>query len=132
MTTDLDEFVSAYIECGLWATTDEDGEPLDRHYGPNDLSSVTKTSMEAEARCFFEANRELIEAGFDGLGAQGPFSKFARAGHDLWLTRSRSGAGYWDGDWPEPAAALLTEASHRLGELCLYVGDDGRVHCCKG
>jgi hypothetical protein len=53
---------------------------------------------------------------------------YARAGHDFWLTRNRYGAGFWDGDWNEPAATILTDSSHAYGESDLYVGDDGRIY----
>ncbi len=52
------------------------------------------------------------------------------AGHDFWLTRNRHGAGFWDGDYPEPAASQLTKASHNYGEVSLYVGDDNLIHQC--
>lgn len=44
-----------------------------------------------------------------------------RAGHDLWLTRNGHGVGFWDGDWPEPLAEILTDSAHRLGPVDLYV-----------
>ena len=50
------------------------------------------------------------------------------AGHDFWLTRNGHGAGFWDGDWKEPAASKLDAASHAFGEVDLYIGDDGKVY----
>jgi hypothetical protein len=50
------------------------------------------------------------------------------AGHDFWLTRNGHGAGFWDGDWPEPLATVLTDAAHAFGELSPYVGDDGLIY----
>lgn len=38
------------------------------------------------------------------------------------------GAGFWDGDWPEPYAAQLTNASRRFGNVDLYIGDDGLIY----
>ncbi|QNP78372.1 hypothetical protein [Agrobacterium tumefaciens] len=52
----------------------------------------------------------------------------AMAGHDFWLTRCGHGAGFWDGDWPEPAASVLTTASEEFGNVDLYVGDDGQIY----
>lgn len=52
----------------------------------------------------------------------------AMAGHDFWLTRCGHGAGFWDGDWPEPAATALTEASKAFRNVDLYVGDDGEIN----
>lgn len=45
------------------------------------------------------------------------------AGHDFWLTRSDSGTGFWDGDWPENGDAL-TEAAKSYGSFDLTVDED--------
>ena len=49
-------------------------------------------------------------------------------GHDLWLTRNGHGAGYWDGDYAEPAASALAQSAKRLRGFSLYIGDDGLVY----
>jgi hypothetical protein len=66
----------------------------------------------------------LADAGFKYDGSR----RYERAGHDFWLTRNHHGAGFWDGDWSEPEATELTRISHEMGEVDLYVGDDGRIH----
>ena len=43
------------------------------------------------------------------------------AARDFWYTRNGHGCGFWDGDWPEPAATILTEASKTFGEVCADV-----------
>ena len=48
--------------------------------------------------------------------------------HDFWLTRNRHGAGFWDGDYPEPEATQLTDLAHTFGECHLYVGDDNKLY----
>ena len=50
-----------------------------------------------------------------------------RAGHDFFLTRCGHGAGYWDGDWPEPYAEILTKAAQAFCEVTPILGDDGEV-----
>ncbi len=40
----------------------------------------------------------------------------AQIGHDLWLTRNRHGAGFWDGDYPDDLGQALTDAAHAMGE----------------
>ncbi len=52
----------------------------------------------------------------------------AMAAHDFWLTRCGHGAGFWDGDWPEPAATVLDNAAKAFGNVDLYVGDDGQIY----
>ena len=116
---DLETMLDAYIRAALWSSTDEStpdgGEPLDRNYGPEDLVESTREGMRRDVAAFAEAYATEIAGNWEG------------AGHDLWLTRNGHGAGFWDGDWPEPAATVLTDAAHALGSVYLYVGDNGRI-----
>lgn len=50
------------------------------------------------------------------------------AGHDFWLTRNGHGAGFWDGDWPEPEGSALDAEAKKFGSVDVYVGDDGLVY----
>ena len=115
----LTQFVDAYIETALWSSTDNSdesgGEPLDKNYGPNDITPETRRAMFLDAASFYKTN--LMD--FDDPG---------RAGHDFWLTRNGHGAGFWDGDYPEPQATRLTEVAQQYGEYHLYVGDDNRIY----
>lgn len=52
----------------------------------------------------------------------------SKAAIDFYLTRNRHGAGFWDGDWPQQPAKVLTDASHQAGSGELYVGDDGKIY----
>lgn len=123
--TDLDTFTRAYIECALWASTDDSdehgGEPLDRNYGLADIAPESLQRMIEDCRDFQKANGALLEnyeeAGYE-MGA---------AGHDFWLTRNRHGAGFWDRGLEE-VGQDLTGAAHGYGECWLYVGDDGRIY----
>jgi len=111
----LQEFMNAYIEAMLWASTDDNGEPMDSQYDDTDLSDEARARIERDCAGFLLANWEWIG------------SEYERAGHDFWLTRNRHGAGFWDGDWPEHGDAL-TQAAHGYGETDLYVGDDGKLY----
>lgn len=122
-----DEFVAAYLQCALWSSTSDDDEPLDSRYSNDDLSDETIAKAWADCDAFYTANSVDIEADGSPLSEQYG-SSAARAGHDFWLTRCGHGAGFWDGDWPEPAATRLTDASKAFGNVDLYVGDDGKVH----
>jgi hypothetical protein len=120
----MGKFTEAYVTCALWSSNDEStpqgGEPLDANFTVADIAPETLERMTADCAAFQAENAEDIA------------SDVERAGHDFWLTRSGHGSGYWDGDWPEPAANRLTDAAHRFGELVLFVGDDGRIHGCRG
>ena len=39
--TKLDRFTQAYIECALWSSTDEHGEPLDAVFTVDDIAEST-------------------------------------------------------------------------------------------
>lgn len=123
-------FTNAYIESALWSSMDDDDVPLDRNYGVEDIALETLVRMQADCRAFVEANEDAIVAAIDsGQVRCGPdFEEYGHAGHDFWLTRNGHGAGFWDGDWPEPWADLLDKAAKAAGECDLYVGDDGRIY----
>lgn len=114
-----DSFTRAYIEAALWSSTDDDGNPLDENYSSGDISDETKEKMYADCAKFQELAGDLIDDS-------------SKAGHDFWLTRNGYGAGFWDGDWPEPAATQLTKLSGRFGTYDLYVGDNSTIHGSGG
>lgn len=128
----LDPFTRAYFETALWSTTDESDEsggvPLDQNYTISDLH-IDAFNAGVEACKQFQASMEntLAEAIATGKVKCGPdFDEMGRAGHDFWLTRNGHGAGFWDGDWPEPYATKLSEAARYMGEVTLYV-DEGLI-----
>lgn len=136
MTVAPQEFFDAYVRAALWSTNDErdesGGSPLDLNYGPEDIDGETLDKMLTDCDAFWTANEPTIRAAQQHNAETDP-DKWANtetndAGHDFWLTRNRHGAGFWDGDWPEPQATTLTDAAHAFGPIDLYVGDDGKIH----
>ncbi len=114
----LDEFTTAYLAAALWTETDETnpeqgGEPLDANYDINDIEPDTLAEMIQDCRQFQDDNASLI---IDENVMRGRYGGDEHAGHDFWLTRNGHGAGFWDGDWKEPAAAMLTDAAQTFGE----------------
>jgi hypothetical protein len=112
--TRLERFVAAYIEAALFSSTDHNDEPLDA--GNYELADETIQKMQADCLRFWCANE-------DDIG-----DDIEHAGHDFWLTRCGHGAGFWDGDWAEPAATILDNAAKAYGNVDLYVGDDGQIY----
>ena len=113
----MDAFLQAYIECALWSETDNEGNPLDDSYGPDDLAPETVRAMKEDCEDFQVANaNDLERAGFA-----------TQNGHDFWLTRNRHGAGFWDRGYGE-VGKRLTEAARACGSTYLYVGDDGKLY----
>lgn len=125
-------FFRAYVGTALWSSTDDDDEPLDRERDESNLAPETLDSMLQDCAAFYMANSEHIHC--DGAPLSQEFDgsiaarEAAMAGHDFWLTRCGHGAGFWDGDWPEPAASVLDAAARQAGNVDLYIGDDGQIH----
>lgn len=126
----LETFTAAYIECALWAecanTTDSDDRSIGDVAG---LAEETRARMAADCAAFYSAYSELItDDNLKRMRGSGIGGVDRMAGHDFWLTRCGHGAGFWDGDWREPAATQLTEAAERAGHIDLYIGDDGLIY----
>lgn len=123
-------FFDAYVQTALWSSNDESdesgGAPLDLNYGPADIDGATLDKMLSDCDTFWLANMEALQC--EGVAYGPDFDQDGRAGHDFWLTRNGHGAGFWDGDWPEPQAAALTAAAHAFGPVDLYVGEDGKIY----
>ena len=124
--TDLDQFTRAYIEAALWSSTDDADRPMDDNYSVADLAPETLERMVADCARFQTEHADYITD--DNPVYQTKWDATDMAGHDFWLTRNGHGCGFWDGDWTEPAASIMTEASRKYGECSLYVGDDGRLY----
>lgn len=118
---DNEEFVRAYLATAEWSSTDDDGEPLDRL--GLEWSEEAKKQAARECKDFLESYPYLLDC---------TRRELSQAGHDFWLTRNRHGAGFGDGDWEEPMATELTDASHRAGERDVYVGDDDLLYFSPG
>ena len=123
----LQHFTRAYFEAALWSSTDDTEQSL----VSRTLAAETDRVMRAEAAAFYE----MWHAHWAGHHAfRCGNLEDAHAGHDFWMTRNGHGVGFWDGDWIEPAATVLTEAATAAGVRELYVGDDGLVYMtpCPG
>lgn len=112
----LDDFTRAYIECALWSSTDDSGQPLD-NYAFEDIALPTLRSMIRDCHDF----KAFHQAEWQ------PEWSDAQAGHDFWLTRNRHGAGFWDRGAAADVASKLTRAAHNYGSVDLVVYR-GKVH----
>lgn len=113
----MDEFLSAYIECALWSSSDPDDNdrPLNETYCEGNIVPETLAAMKADCEKFIELTAGLISA-----------DEAEAAGHDFWLTRNGHGAGFWDGDWGD-LGDQLTDLCKPFGERDLYVWE-GKVY----
>jgi hypothetical protein len=119
-TKTLTAFESAYLETALWSSNDEDGTPLDdSKYADAEPTPETIERIKTDCDQFISLCEPLCSSVCTVGG---------RVAHDFWLTRNHHGAGFWDGDYPEPQATQLTELAESFGECDLYIGDDGKIH----
>jgi hypothetical protein len=122
----LDSFTRGYIGAALWLLTDDDALDLDSEYSEEDLADETLAKIVADCKKFQEQAGDLITR--ENLERMPDDDYRSTFGHDFWLTRNGHGAGFWDGDYAEPAGTELDKLSKSFGEIDLYVGDDGKLY----
>jgi len=116
------EAFQQYVATALWSTTDDNGAPLDANYDFDDVDTESLQFQRIECEHFIQSNYSLIVA----LRENG--HELSTIMHDFWLTRNSHGCGFWDGDYEEPYATLLTDSANSFGEREPYIGDDGQVY----
>lgn len=121
---DVETAVRAYFECALWASTDDYGQALDRSYNIDDIAAADVEAAADFVRDFITENRADIDAAIAHPTVRYTMES---VGHDLWLTRNRHGAGFWDRGLGE-IGDRLTKAAHAAGESTLYVNDSNRLN----
>lgn len=135
---DIADMVHGYTECALWSSTTDDpdyegepennpgGHPLDADHSTSDIAPETLKGMLDDCMRFVEHNAMTLAA-----IAMVQDIDWSLLGHDFWLSRNGHGAGFGDGDWPDPWDDMLSEACGwrtSFGEVNLYVGDDGKIY----
>jgi hypothetical protein len=105
-----------YINTALWSSIDHCDEPFDKNYHYHDVDLAVIEQAKKDIAFFCAEAGELL----DGLDD-------SQVAHDLWLTRNRHGAGFWDRGLGD-VGQKLTQIAHCMGAVDLYVGDDGKVH----
>ncbi len=124
--TQVDSFTWAYLTAAFW-TSGEEEFPEYCYSGEFSIneSDVLRLAPGALALTiivcqeFQDLNADLLEASM---------LSDDQAGHDFWLTRNRSGAGFMDRG--VIGGNALTEAAHNYGEVSLIKGDDGLLYIC--
>lgn len=126
---DVDTILHHYLICALWASSDEDGNPLDDVFSLDDIAQETKDKAREDITDFLLSCMEWD----DEYGIQWrEHWTLEQFGHDLFLTRTGHGTGFWDrysADHPaHEIGEKLTEASYSIGHVDFYPGDDGKVY----
>ena len=114
----LDAFTQGYIEAMFFTDTGyPENEDLE-HASFAELAPKTLARIVADCAKFRDDAKIVACIG----------ERHAAAGHDFWLTRNGHGAGFWDGDWPEPDASYLDARSDTFGNVDLYRGDGELIY----
>ena len=108
--------VTEYLITALWSSIDDEGNPLDDNYTVRDVSKLATNQAKKDLNKFWSKAKNLLA---DDEGSR-------EWTHDFWLTRNGHGSGFWDGDWDN--GDELTKIAEKMGEVELYVGDDGVIH----
>lgn len=112
-------FATGYIECLLWSSTDDNGEPLDGY----ELSDAAREKCEKDCREFIAGNLVDLQEYAERYQPSGGFSPWECAGHDFWLTRNGHGTGFWDRGLGE-LGKRLTKAAKVYGSCDAYLNDE--------
>ena len=108
----MDTFTQAYMEAILFSesdnSNDQGGDPLELNYDITDFSAEALRKIKKDCDAFQQESQLRL---YDGSEVA------VKAGHDFWFTRVGHGAGFWDGDWPEPESTRLTELSKKFGNV---------------
>lgn len=123
---------AALWETILWATTDDNGDPLDSNH---DQTAAWREDMEALSEQFYRwrdlADDVLIAHGFGELSLEDLIGS-DRVEHTYVLVRDGHGVGMadrWQSDSPEAACCKeLERIASAQGAIGAYVGDDGRIY----
>ncbi len=107
---DLNDLERGYLEAAEWLLDEE----VDRAKVRGFSKAAIKEAKRVCATFMAMADQTL------GLAMGALDLPLSQAGHDLWLTSNRHGAGFWDGDWGEWGDTLTTLA-HACPERSPYV-----------
>lgn len=126
----IQDMVLAYLTCAAWSSPviDDEGREIEANHAEYDFS------VQSQIVAFWQCSEFLHHPAAQRALATGYWSP-DQLGHDLWLTRNRHGAGFWDrySKWGEDREAyrigeVLTTLAHDIGEQYAYVGDDNMIY----
>jgi hypothetical protein len=124
----------ALAEAILYTECDERGVPLDRNYLPCNFDEKSLETLYNQFQQFIQqVEPQITEKLGDSWDCIDDFYNLIQPAqnqteYDYILTRNRHGAGFWDGDWDDSVAVILTDAAQDQSEICAWVGDDGKIY----
>ena len=112
----IDEFTTAYIECALWSSTDDNEDPLDKNFDIDNIDPESIIRMDQDCKVFQRIARKWLTK------AEEKHHDKSSQGHDFWLTRNGHGTGFWDRELND-VGDELTKICKQFGEINLMTGD---------
>lgn len=133
MSDNFELFLNGYLAAALFSSVDDNDEPLDANYDSDDIDDESLENLTAMARVFYYRNYPYIAALNEEYGLVIGFNvnRFESAGQDLWFTQCGHGVGFWSRDevFYHNYQEMFNKSAESLGNIDLYVGDDGKIHC---
>lgn len=124
--TSLALALHSYLECALWSSVDEEGEPMDDNYGVDDCSKEFINASRDDVDNFYDYCEQVCPKALEAYKNMFGVEWHNQFGHDFWLTRNGHGAGFWDRGLGEHGN-VLTRAAKTFSSVDLYVNDNGEI-----
>lgn len=134
MTIYMNPTAQALASVVLYSECDDEGVPLDRNFSVSDFNEKSLEKLYCDFQSFIQdVETKITDKIGDKWDCIDDFYNLAQpikdqTEHDYVLTRNHHGAGFWDGDWDNSVAQILTEAANKQGEFSAYIGDDRKIY----
>lgn len=106
------KMLNQYLGTALWASTDDEGEPLDNNFSINDFSRSSVKEAEKDIKEFLSIADKKLGDDWDREWDE------ETIGHCLWLSRNGHGAGFFDESLP--FADELQDIARKMGEKYVF------------
>ena len=118
--SNIKKIIDSYLETALWLAPDDDSEQSNfENKSIYDFSKEAIEQAKLEIEWFISIAGDLILS--NNISDEA-------IGHDLWLTRTRQGTGFWDRGYKKEDEEELSKLCDVLGEIWIELGDDGKIY----